>query len=101
MIIIIILEFANMNGNAQTKIDMFEKLQINEEQIKKLDSTTLKLIEKYNFLSKMQGLKLYHIFFLLQIDKIEKNDFLDYSFLNKLQVSYDTILYRQCNFTFN
>jgi ribosomal protein S6 len=82
---------------ANIPIDMYNKLQIKEEHIVALEEQILELIKKDTFLSKIQGLKQYHIFSLFLTDNIGKNDFLDYSFLNKLQLSYDTISYRETN----
>ena len=76
---------------------MIEKLGIKEEQNRKIDSITLNAIAEDLILSKMSGLKQYHIFWLRSEDKIKKSEFIDYSFLNKLKIRYDSIAYRQCN----
>jgi hypothetical protein len=95
--IIFVLFFVPNVYSDNYQVDMFDKLQIKKEDVNNLNERIFNLIKKDDSLSKIQGLKLFHIFNLESKNKIKKNEFIDYSFLDKLRLSYYTILYRETN----
>lgn len=88
LLILLLVVLCGININAQSKIDMIEKLQIRDEIIA-LEERISKHIKNSEEFSKIQGLKLYHIFWLsVDGSKIKKEEFINYSFLDRLNPRY-------------
>ncbi len=88
ILIIVFIHYFGVGISAQPKIDMIEKLGIQEDIIS-LEMEITKLIKKHPKLSKMQGLKQYHVFWLsIDSKNGKKSELCDNSFLDKLKPSY-------------
>ena len=68
---------------------MIDKLNASQE-LSALNSKVLGLVKKDPYLKKMQGLQVFHVYFLKYQGKIEKEDFINHTFLNRLNLCYVT-----------
>ena len=74
---------------AQNGDSIIDNLNLRED-VTILNHKILNLIKKDNFLSELQGLKIYHVFWLYSEDedKLRKENFLNHSFLSNLKPSF-------------
>ena len=68
---------------------MIDILNVRKE-LSVLNKKIIKIVKKDSYLSKRQGLQLFHVFWLEYQGEFRKEDFLNHSFLNKLDPCYYT-----------
>lgn len=74
---------------SQKEINMIDILNVRQE-LSEINNKITYLLIKDSYFSKKQGLKLFHVFWLEYQGEVRKEDFLNYSFLNKLNPCYYT-----------
>jgi len=88
-LLLIVLLLFGISSFSQNERNLVDKLNASQE-LSALNSKVLGLVKKDPYLKKMQGLQVFHVYFLKYQGKIEKEDFINHTFLNRLNLCYVT-----------